>query len=139
MTALDTLVLDYGALDDRLLLMENHVATHYTTETDTMSHLLITLTEAASAHQEDIDVIASMAIETSQDLINSTNQVRQQVHTAGSQIQDLKLGYQPSALVSSSSVSLTTAQISAAIDAHTMTCGPSQDHYNPWRVHRSHL
>ena len=54
-----------GALDDCLLLMGSHVATQFTTEavSDTMSNLLATLTEAASSHQEDIDVIASMALE----------------------------------------------------------------------------
>ena len=56
----DTRVASIGSFDDRLLLLESHAATRFTTETisDTMSNLLMTLTEAASTHQEDIDAIA---------------------------------------------------------------------------------
>ena len=78
---------DLGALDDRLLLMESHVATQFTIEaiSDTMSNLLATLTEAASTRQEDTDAIASMALETSRNLTLVTTKARLQVShiTAG--------------------------------------------------------
>ena len=74
-----TLVSDYSALDDHLLLMESHVATQFTTETvsEMMSHLLTHLTDAASAHQEDTDAIAMMTLETSRDLVEATHQAKQ--------------------------------------------------------------
>jgi len=102
--------------------MEIHVATHITTETvsDTMSHLLTTLTVAASAHQEDIDAIASMAIETSQDLVTSTKQAKQQVLLTHRQIHDLRSGHHAPATVPSTSISLRSAQIST-IDIQAKT------------------
>ena len=91
-----------------------------------MCHLLTCLTNAANAHQEDINAVAMMALETSRDLVAGIwlkPVARQQTIPTRSRIRDLKPSTIIPATVSAPSVSLTSEQLSAInIQAMTIAC-----------------